>query len=225
MKINLSERMQKIAEMVIPGESCADIGTDHGYIPAYLLQNNICSKVVLTDIAEGPLERARKNLTDCGLEAQDFRLGAGLEVLDSAEVSTVIIAGMGGELIRDILLKDPAKSKSFRKLILQPRTRTDEMRRDLALAGFTVCDYALARERGRICEIIALRPGTADEAEENFIISDFLLRKKDPLLKEFIEIKIKQRKDILKNLQNSEEDQTKKSLLLEEEIHYLKNLL
>ncbi len=216
--------MQKIAEMVIPGKICADVGTDHGYIPAYLLQNQICPAVILSDIAEGPLEKAAKNMQDCGFEHPDVRLGSGLDVLEAGESDTVIIAGMGGELIRDILLKDVRKSKSFQKLILQPRTRSDEMRTELLNAGFSICDYALAMERGRICEILALEPKEAPE-KENSVISDFLLRKNDPLLKDFIAYKIKQRTDILKNLQKSEEKHRNKAIQLEEEIQYLKNLL
>ena len=138
--------MQTIADMVTEGGSAADIGTDHGYIPAYLVETGICPKVILTDIAEDPLERAKRYFGKKGLEG-DFRLGAGLEVIEPSEVSTVIIAGMGGETIIDILGKDLEKSHSFKRLVLQPRTFAGKLRVWLSENGFRFCGYALCREK------------------------------------------------------------------------------
>ena len=87
--------MQTIADMVLREESAADIGTDHGYIPAYLVSEGICPQVILTDINEAPLKRAERYFEESGLKG-DFRLGPGLEVIKDSEISTVIIAGMGG---------------------------------------------------------------------------------------------------------------------------------
>ena len=141
--------MMAIADMVIKGESAADIGTDHGYIPMYLLSEEICPSVILTDIAEGPIARAKANLDKYGLKA-DLRVGPGLEVINESEVSTVIIAGMGGETIMDILDKDPIKSHSFKRIILQPRTFAGELRTWLTENGFRFTDYRICREKDQI---------------------------------------------------------------------------
>ena len=132
-KLKLTDRMQVIADLVNDGEIVADIGTDHGYIPLWLLINGRCSDVILADINQGPLDRAAANaavyLEHENAAKLDMRLGSGIEVLENGEADTVIIAGMGGILIRDILSHDIAKTRSLKKLILQPRNNSDELRR------------------------------------------------------------------------------------------------
>ena len=221
MKIKLSKRLQAIADMVIRDKACADIGTDHGYVPAYLYEQKICPKVILCDVAEGPLDIAKKNVSDFSLDIDDFRLGDGISVLKDSEVSSVIIAGMGGELIQAILEDDINKSHSFERIILQPRTKCDELRLWLSENGFSICDYALAEENGRICEIFAVE--SKAEIAENPIISDALLDSKSELLNDFIERKIAARKNTLESLKNSKSDEHIKKEILEKEIEYLKS--
>ena len=223
MKIKLSERMKTIADMVIPGSSAADIGTDHGYIPAYLLSEDICPDVILTDIAEGPLDKARLHFERYGLEG-DFRLGRGLEVINDGEVSTVIIAGMGGETIIDILNNDIVKTHSFERIILQPRTFVKELRTWLTVNGFRFVDYRLCRERKLLCEVFAVENGNSDELDEGFV-STFLLKKGDPLLEEYLARELKSRKDILTELSKSKKDNGKLIARLKEESQYLEKLI
>ena len=226
MKIKLTQRMQIIADMVIPGKPAADIGTDHGYIPAYLLSNNICRKVIMTDVNEGPLSRAKENFEAFGLIDQDFRLGNGLEVIDKGEVSTVIIAGMGGELISEILFKDIEKTRSFSKIIVQPRTYFDEIRFNLQCEGFEIVDYKLAKEKGRICEVFSVKYTGKEiiENDQNKIISDILLKSDDPLLDEYIQYKITSRENILNNLANASKYPVEIVEGLKWGVEYLKSL-
>ena len=149
-KLNLSERMQVIADFVGKDEIVADIGTDHGYIPLWLLINDITANVILADVNSGPLERAAAN-TALYLENDgsyfpglDMRLGSGIEVLSDGEADTVIIAGMGGLLIRDILSHDIMKTRSLKKLILQPRNNSSDLRRWMRSE---LCDFTIVRER------------------------------------------------------------------------------
>jgi len=100
----LTSRLETIASLVTKGSKVADIGTDHGYIPVHLLKNNIVPFAILADINKGPLDNGKRfvkwnNL----LDKVDFRLGSGIDVLHQGEVDEVIIAGMGGILISDIL--------------------------------------------------------------------------------------------------------------------------
>ena len=219
MKINLTDRMQSIASMVIQGESVADIGTDHGYIPAYLLSSDICPSAVLSDIAKDPLERSKRTFLKYGINA-DFRLGSGLDVLKEGEVSSVIIAGMGGETIIDILSKDILKSHSFKRIILQPRTFCDELRLWLVNNGFKLVNYGLVLEKNNICEIYAVENGN-NTTDETQVLSEYLFEQNDPLIKDFILDKLKKRSVILKNLKESKKDQ---SMLIEKyqnEVEYL----
>lgn len=171
-KLKLTDRMQVIADLVGDGETVADIGTDHGYIPLWLLINGRCSDVILADVNQGPLDRAAENaavyLEHENAAKLDMRLGSGMEVLENGEADTVIIAGMGGILIRDILSHDIAKTRSLKKLILQPRNNSDELRRWICsvLRDFTIVNERVVKEGKKYSEILcAVRNERVTEAD------------------------------------------------------------
>lgn len=202
---NLSDRLKCIADMVIPAEPMADIGTDHGYIPIALLAEGIVPFAVLSDINQGPLDIAGSNVRYCGFDSSMYslRLGSGLDTLEKGEVSSVVIAGMGGQLIEQILEKDNEKSHSYKKFVLQPRTHANELRYHLSNNSFETIDYRLVKEKERICEVIAVKPVDYKVKSDTALISGFLLRHGDPLLKEFVDAKIKTADAVLENLSNS----------------------
>ena len=102
--MELSKRLYAVASLVTEGASVADIGTDHGYVPIYLMKNKIASKVIALDINKGPLERARMHVIGHGLKGQiETRLSDGLKNVKPGEVDTMIAAGMGGGLVIKIL--------------------------------------------------------------------------------------------------------------------------
>lgn len=156
--IKLSERLQKIYDQVRPGESVCDVGTDHGYLPLSLLENGVSSKVIMSDISEGSLLKCREN-AEALLPAYapfDLRQGSGIEVLSSGEVDTVVMAGMGGMLITEILGKDYWHSHSFKRYILQPRKHVGRLRYWLLDNDFTVVHEDLAREGKFIWPILTV---------------------------------------------------------------------
>ncbi len=162
----LSERLKIIADNIEKGEAMADIGTDHGFLPLFLICEKICPKVIMADVSRGSLDKARANFVMAGFseEAGDFRLGSGLRVLEKGEVDTVVMAGMGGRLMIELLQEDFEKTCSFRKFILQPRNGQGDLRHFLAKRGFTIQRELLTDEEGRLCNIIvALPPKTAGE--------------------------------------------------------------
>ena len=98
----LTERLAAIADEIEKGESVADIGTDHGYLPMYLTKEEISPKVIMADISKGSLNKARRNCRELMPEVKfDFRNGNGLRVIKKGEVDVIVIAGMGGNLICD----------------------------------------------------------------------------------------------------------------------------
>ena len=161
--------MQKMADMVGENDVVADLGTDHGYIPIWLMQNAACRDVILTDINSGPLEKARENISKYIPErAFDLRQGSGISVLRPGEADTVIIAGMGGILIRDILADEPEKTKSISAFILQPRNHSDVLRKWIEETPWlSVTDESLAKEAGKLCEIIAVKNISGGIEDEN----------------------------------------------------------
>lgn len=157
--IQLTPRLAAIANEVVPGETLADIGTDHGFLPAALWEQGICPRVILADVNEGPLNKARENCASrYPKEAFDFRLGDGLQVLQPGEVDVVAIAGMGGILMTEILEKDLEKSWSFQRLILQPRNNVGKLRHWLYDHCFSITKEQLVREGRFFCEILTVVP-------------------------------------------------------------------
>lgn len=165
----LSDRLQVIADRINEGETMADIGTDHGFLPVYLVENNISPATVMADVSAPSLEKGRRNahmtVSDVSLlKRMDFRVGDGLQVLEDGEVDVVVIAGMGGKLIRDIMAADYEHTCSFRKFILQPRIGQGHLRKWMTDNGFVIINEAVAVEGAHIPEIItALTPANAGE--------------------------------------------------------------
>ncbi len=166
-RMKLSDRMQVIADRVEHGEIVADVGTDHGQIPVWLFARGISPRVILSDISEGSLRKAEETAGAYQFgEGLSFRVGNGLTVLKSGEADTVIIAGMGGKLIRQILEEDPEHAKSFRKYIFQPRKGAGHLRKWLLENGFWIVREDVVREGKFLPEIItAIWPEQSREHE------------------------------------------------------------
>lgn len=165
--------MQMMADCAGKEDIVADVGTDHGYIPIWLMQNDACRDVILCDINSGPLEKAAENIRKYMPHREfDMRLGSGIAVLEQGEADTVIIAGMGGNLIRDILEDDLGKTMSFPRFVLQPRNHAALLRQWISDSGkLRIVRELLAEEDGRLCEIIVaenreLIPGSSDTEEK-----------------------------------------------------------
>ena len=156
--MKLTDRLLKIASLVTEGKRVADIGTDHGYIPVYLLNKNKVPFAILSDVNKGPLDNARKEVRHNNLlDKTDLRLGSGIEVLKKGEVDEVIIAGMGGILISELLEANKEVSHSVDKLILQPMQAQDELRKYLFSNGYEILNEALVKEDFRIYEILEVK--------------------------------------------------------------------
>ncbi|MBQ9826220.1 MAG: SAM-dependent methyltransferase [Firmicutes bacterium] len=214
----LTERMQAIEDMVLPGLPVADIGTDHGIIPADILLKGICPFAVLTDINSGPLEKCRENLKAFGVDPSKFSIlqGDGFDPVGDGGFGTVIAAGMGGELITGFFeetgwsVKRSAGEPLAKRFVLQPRTHADDLRSYLTEDEFRLCDYKLAKERGRICEVFAVEPCAAGQLRPDCgLVSEFLLQKNDPLIAEFIDGKIRKARRIAENASGSERPDAK----------------
>ena len=204
----LSDRLQAIADFVLPDESIADIGTDHGFVPIVLLESGRVPFAVLSDINEGPVEKAKSHLAEHSITESRYALrhGDGLLTVEPFEVSTVIIAGMGGENIIDILAFDIAKTKSFKRLILQPRKRPDLLRKWLYENGFSIIYEKLVKEQEKICEIIVAEPAVSP-VRVPCDINEFYLPEKmraDVLFDEFLSEYIRKLHVVLDNMDNSE---------------------
>lgn len=156
----LSERLSLVAEMIRPGRTVADIGSDHARLALFLAEQNVAPRVIVSELGEGPFTRADRSVqvSPCrGLI--ELRRGNGLQVLLPGEVDEVVLAGMGGDTIIDILGYDWNKAASFKHFVFQPMTRAKIVRANLAAQGWPIEDERLVREKNRIYIVISARPG------------------------------------------------------------------
>ena len=164
--MRLSKRIYALVDAVNRGDSVADIGTDHGYVPMLLMKRGISPRVIMSDISEGSLAKAKETFNLCGMTDLvtdgDFRVGDGLQTIASSEVDEIIIAGLGGHTIKGILEADENKSKSFSRLILQPRKHSGVLRHYLYTHGWDITSDSLAKEGKFACEIITAVPASEE---------------------------------------------------------------
>ncbi|HFL3256533.1 TPA: tRNA (adenine(22)-N(1))-methyltransferase TrmK [Clostridioides difficile] len=203
--MKLADRLLKIASLVSDGKKIADIGTDHGYIPVYLLKEGKVPFAVLADVNKGPLDNAHKEVIQNNLlDKVDLRLGSGIEILEIGEVEEVIIAGMGGILISELLEAKKEVAHNVEKLILQPMQAQEELRYYLLNNGYEILEEVLVREDFRIYEIIVAKytgKNTIIEDEIYYEVGIKLLENKDSLFNDFIEKKIKTYSSIVNKLE------------------------
>ncbi len=154
---DLSARLSVVAEFVKSGSSVCDVGTDHGYLPAFLYLSGKCKRVTATDIKEKPLKNAQNNLKKLGADGVSLILCDGLAGVDRSIADTVIIAGMGGEVISGIIDRAPFLRDNTVSLILQPMTAAKELRKYLALNGFCVEQEKAVKENGKIYSVMLVR--------------------------------------------------------------------
>ncbi|BAU27277.1 tRNA (adenine22-N1)-methyltransferase [Aneurinibacillus soli] len=158
--IEISQRLQRIGDRVEHGSRVADIGSDHAYLPTYLIQQGIAASCIAGEVNKGPWQSAARQIQSAGLTDRiEARLGDGLAVLEPGEVDVVCISGMGGSLIASILGAGEAKLVGVRQLILQPNVAAPLVRRWLMEHGWQLVAEDILEEDGIIYEILEARPG------------------------------------------------------------------
>lgn len=217
----ISKRLRKILEIIPKSKILADIGTDHGYIPIEAVKNNIAIKAIASDISHGSLSKAINEIRKNNLEKKiDARLGSGLEVLLVDEADTVVIAGMGGILICDILENEyhTRFQSSHPLLILQPVQFPEKLREYLYKNGFEISAEELIEDEGKIYHIIVsryrdLKPQIKEE--HVYELGEINIKQNSELLMILINKKIKKNMSILESMEKAEnEDTSQKKLLL-----------
>lgn len=143
----------------VNSDTAADIGTDHAYVSIELIRSGRANYVIASDVRKGPLDIAEANIKKYGLSDRiKTRLGSGMSVLKPGEADTIIIAGMGGELICEILKADDITARAS-TLILQPMNAQYELRRYLIENGFTIEEENIENEGHRVYNIMLVKNG------------------------------------------------------------------
>ena len=189
-RISLDPRLSMIAGLVGKCERYADIGCDHGRLGAFMLQNGLCRKAVLTDISDASLNKARRLTAALGLsERADFRVGDGATALDGP-VDAAVIAGMGGSTIARIIREGRDRLAGAR-LVLQPNVAAPELRGALSECGYRITDERVALDGRRCYVVIAAIHGKSDYGLKERIVGPVLLERLPPELTPYARFRLR----------------------------------
>lgn len=231
--VELSKRLQAVADLVTPGMRLADVGTDHGYIPIYLVEQEIVPEAIAMDINEGPLLRAKEHIEEKHLESKiKTRLSDGLSALKIGEADAMITAGMGGGLVIHILSAEEEKAKSLKELILQPQSELAKVRAYLLEEGYETIAEDMVFEDGKYYPMMKVRyAGRKLTEEANYSIAELtygrgLMKNAHPVLKDFLHYEIGVNEKILRSLEKqSGERIEKRKEEIKEELERIREVL
>lgn len=192
MSLSLSKRLQFIAQQVSPSGVFADIGSDHAYLPCYVCLHYKDTQAIAGEVAKGPYEKSLETVSKYDLEGRvQVRLGDGLQVINTEDqVAEIIIAGMGGALISNILQEGKEKLQEVKRLILQPNNNEFKLRQTLLQLGFILTAEYILEENNLIYEILIAEhkdtsvsesPYHDEEQERQLFLGPYLSEERSPL--------------------------------------------
>lgn len=190
--MELSIRLKAVADCVLPGLRPADIGTDHGFLPIWLVQNGRCPHMIACDVRTGPLSRAQEHIQLAGLSGRiETRLSDGFEGLQPGEVDGAILAGMGGMLMADILQAESQRERNLlqevKQLILQPQSDLAAVRRMVHKLSFRIERETMVIDRDKYYWIFDCRPGRQRfEKAWQYQYGQSLAERKDPVFQSYL---------------------------------------
>lgn len=205
----LSKRLKAVAGLITPGNRVADIGCDHAYTSIYLVENNISPRVIAMDINIGPIKRARDNVDRFGYgDRIDIRQSNGLDKLVPGEVDTIMLAGMGGNLMNKILNSRMEVVSKVRELVLQPQSELQLVRRNLNDIGLIIVAEDMVKEDGKFYFMMRAIPSQEVKEKERYVLSSeeheyfsrILLELRNPIMYEFLNKELLQWKFIYDKL-------------------------
>ncbi len=210
--IKLDTRLKIAADEVRQGKKVVDIGTDHAYLPAFLIENKICTEAIAADIGKGPLENAKK-VVSASKELSDkieLRLSDGLKEIKSHEAEDIVIAGMGGILISEILSAAPWVKDETKRLILQPMSHAEDVRRYLCENGFEIIkEKACTDGKHNYILIVAEFKNKINDKDEAFYYKGLIQYDKSPDAQKYHSSRMAsliKKRDALKNAEQNVED-------------------
>ena len=208
--IELSKRMQSVADMIQPCDAVGDIGCDHAFVSIYLVEQHRAKRVIASDVRRGPITIAKRNIEAMNLSDQiEIRMGDGLDTIVPGEVNAVVLAGMGGMLMIDILERGEEVVTRCDQLVLQPQSDIEKVRRYLAEKGYHLADEQMLIDAGKYYNLLDVRVHEMVQKDEYdcskladdwcYMYGGSLLRKKDPVLRS----RLVKRRDTTAGLINS----------------------
>lgn len=227
--LKISKRLKTVADFINTGEKIADIGSDHGYLACYVCLIDGSKSAIATELNNGPYESTKEMVDTLNLSQKiEVRLGNGFEPIVKGEVTTAVIAGMGGTLITSILNADIDKVKTVHKLILQPNIDEKEVRYWLYANSFKITDEAIIEEKGHIYEIIVAEQSENDElnylSEEQYFFGPVLLEGKNEVFLKKWQQRYHKLKKIIQQIEKTQVNH-KNIIQFKRELHWMEEFL
>lgn len=205
--MNIGDRLEAIGKLVPQGCVLADIGTDHAYLPVWLLEQGKIASAIAGDIAEGPCLAAKNTVSMHGMKGKvEVRLGSGLKVLQAGEADCIAIAGMGASTMMEILEADMPLAVEAKRLVLQPMAGAASLRKWLIQNGWHIVAEDLVADGRHLYEIMAVERGESEAFSDAALeIGPSLIEAKHPLLAQQFARQINNYKKLLANMGKSEQ--------------------
>ena len=210
---NLSERLRLVASFTETGTVLADIGSDHAYLPCWLIQNGRISRAIAGEVVKGPFESAKRNVAKEGLTDQiTVRLANGLQaILPEDGVETVTIAGMGGSLIASILKSDSKRLSGVKRIIVQPNIHAMAIREWAVDNSWMIVEETILKEDNKIYEILVLERGEQSYTSEELLMGPILLQQRSAVFQEKWQGELKEIERVINVLTQSAQSEEAKS--------------
>lgn len=195
--MKLSNRLEMVVSFVKPGESAADVGTDHGHVPVELVRRGIVKRAYAMDVRKGPLSKAEENIAAARMQEKiEARLSDGVQKLSAGEAESVIIAGMGGELVIHIMEEGCHMWDTVEQWVLSPHSELYKVREWLEINGFMIVKEDMVFEEGKFYTVMDVRKAydqnrTSQEcddliAEKRYRYGSYLRNTKNPVFLDFL---------------------------------------
>lgn len=226
--MELSKRLQAVADLVTEGLSVADIGTDHGYIPIYLIQTGKCKTAFAMDVNEGPLLRAKDHIAAYGLDEKiTVRKSDGVRALSVGECECVVVAGMGGALTIRIMEEGKGIFRNLKEFVLQPQSELKKVRQYLNENGYCIIREDMVLEDGKFYPMMkVISEKTSDYTMTELRYGKDLLEQKHPVLYMFLEKEVQTKEMILNSLKSESGEHIEvRKKELQEDIKFAKEAL
>ncbi|MBQ2402204.1 MAG: SAM-dependent methyltransferase [Lachnospiraceae bacterium] len=195
--MKLSNRLEMVVSFVKPGESAADVGTDHGHVPVELVRRGVVKRAYAMDVRKGPLSKAEENIAAARMKEKiETRLSDGVQKLSAGEAESVIIAGMGGELVIHIMEEGRHVWDTVEQWVLSPHSELHKVREWLEKNDFVIVKEDMIFEEGKFYTVMDVRKADDqneisredDEhtAEKRYRYGSYLRNTKNPVFLDFL---------------------------------------
>ena len=203
--MELSKRLQAVADLVSNGLVVADVGTDHGYIPIYLIETKKSPKAFAMDVNKGPLFRAKEHIAEHGLTSSiETRLSDGVRALKKGECECVVVAGMGGALTIKIMEEGKDIFRDLKEFVLQPQSELQKVRAYLYQNAYSIVEENMVLDDGKFYPMFRVINGQSQEYHAiELCYGKLLLEQKNAVLKTFLQKEKAVKELILSNLEQS----------------------